>query len=224
MKRTLRVCFCLLFLIQVIYFSGCSGSDNTDEEYENIPKDKENTEVQKPTGSETASEMIWEKISKIAEEEQQNEMYSRSKDSTYIYWLNDQLMILENSSKCNIFALNVLYRSGCKCPDENALTYDLMDTLRFNDIFPVIYKSNDDNIYFEDLANSNLIKKGDLIIWNGHVIIFESFEFLNGRFFANAWWAGTKQENNGENIINDVVHGKYPIEGEYIVRRPLLNK
>ena len=124
----------------------------------------------------------------------------------------------------NIFALNVLYKSGCKCPDENSLSYDLMDTSKYNDIFKFIYAGSEDQSVNEETAEKNIIQNGDLIIWNGHVIIFESFVNLNGKLYANAWWAGTNQQNNGVNIINDVVHGKYPIEGEFIVRRPVLSQ
>lgn len=151
-----------------------------------------------------------QKILKVAKEEQQNEMYSRHSDTTFLYWLSNRLIILNNSSKCNIFTLNVLHKAGFKCPNENILTYDLMDTNRFNNIFPVIKINSHKDIF-----------KGDLIVWYGHVIIFESLVSIGDILYALGWWAGTKQENNGENIINDVVHGKYPLHGEYIIRRPL---
>ena len=202
----------------IIFIAGCSGSGNTDEDSENYKSGKkENAKI----NTDKSSETLWINISAIAKAEQQNDMYQRLKDSTYLYWLNNELIILENSTKCNIFALNVLFKAGCKCPEQNTLTYDLMDTSKFNDIFPVI------KINKNDTLDLDLIQKGDLIIWNGHVIISESIMNINDKYYAKAWWSGTKQENNGVNIINDVVHGNYPLDsdsGEFIVRRPLLNK
>jgi hypothetical protein len=55
-------------------------------------------------------------------------MYSISEDTAFLYWLDNQIITLNNSTKCNIFALNVLYKAGFKCPEINTLTYDLRDT------------------------------------------------------------------------------------------------
>jgi hypothetical protein len=140
-------------------------------------------------------------------------MYNPDVDSTYLYWLNNKLIMLDGSTKCNIFALNVLYKSGYKTPTTNALTKDLVDTEKFKDILPVVG--------IKDASNA---KKGDLVVWNGHVIIFESLVKVKNDLYAMAWWAGTRQSDNGENIKNNVCFGKYKLNGYYIVRRPLRKK
>jgi len=202
--------FYLSCLAITFFITACSGSnDRTDKSEENNkPGSIENTE---------SYSSVFNKINKTAEEEQLNPMYSISEDTTFLYWLGNQIITLNNSTKCNIFALNVLYKAGFKCPEINTLTYDLMDTSRFKDIFPLIN--------FEDETDLvNKIRPGDLIIWNGHVIIFESLEKIKERLYAVAWWAGTRQEDNGENIINNVIHGKYPLDGNFIVRRPVASE
>lgn len=214
----------LLILIFALYISGCSGSDNSEEEDEYSTEEYKKGEDLTSAEKEINTEILWNRIEKTAREEQKNTMYSRVKDSTYLYWLNNQLLITENSSKCNIFALNVLYKSGFKCPNENVLSYDLMDTSRYKDVFTLIYSGNADDYINEEIEKYNIFLKGDLIIWNGHVIIFESLLNINKKLYAQGWWAGTRQQNNGENIINEVVHGKYPLNGEFIVRRPVLNQ
>lgn len=200
--------FYVSIIILFIILNGCSGSGNYGEEkdeYENYHKDKS-----KATGS--ISELEMEKkrtqIVETAREEQKNEMYSSSNDSTYLYWINNP--VYGKFSKCNIFVMNVLYKAGCKCPYENVTTYDLMDTLRFNEILPVI-----------NFSEGEKLLKGDLIIWNGHVIIFESYVYEENTEFVVAWWGGSKQPNNGIDIINDVAHGRYPLKAGYIVRRPV---
>lgn len=208
-NRYIKFCYALC-LISAVLFSACSASKEKNEEAE---EDNKTVSVKE---SVYFSEVM-KKIYKTASEEQQNPMYSRFKDSTYLYWLNNQLILLNNSTKCNIFALNVLYKAGFKCPEVNTLTYDLMDTLKFNDVFPYIGSVNDNAI-------QEKIRPGDLIIWNGHVIIFESLKEISARLYAIAWWAGTRQEDNGDNIINNVIHGKYPLEGYFIVRRPMYAK
>jgi len=202
--------FYLSCLAITFFITACSASnDRTDKSEENNkPGSIENTE---------SYSSVFNKINKTAEEEQLNPMYSISEDTTFLYWLGNQIITLNNSTKCNIFALNVLYKAGFKCPEINTLTYDLMDTSRFKDIFPLIN--------FEDETDLvNKIRPGDLIIWNGHVIIFESLEKIKERLYAVAWWAGTRQEDNGENIINNVIHGKYPLDGNFIVRRPVASE
>ncbi len=200
--------FFYLFSLAITFFiSACSASNNRSD------KSEEKNKSGSIEDNESYS-AVWNKINKTAQEEQLNPMYSRSEDTALLYWLDNQIIALNNSTKCNIFALNVLYKAGFKCPDINTLTYDLMDTSRFKDIFPLI-------IFENEIDLRNKIRPGDLIIWNGHVIIFESLEKINERLYAVAWWAGTRQEDNGENIVNNVIHGRYPLEGYFIVRRPV---
>ena len=200
--------FFYLFSLAITFFiSACSASNNRSD------KSEEKNKSGSIEDNESYS-AVWNKINKTAQEEQLNPMYSRSEDTALLYWLDNQIIALNNSTKCNIFALNVLYKAGFKCPDINTLTYDLMDTSRFKDIFPLI-------IFENEIDLRNKIRPGDLIIWNGHVIIFESLEKINERLYAVAWWAGTRQEDNGENIVNNVIHGRYPLKGYFIVRRPV---
>lgn len=188
----------LLIISGIITLAGCSGSHKTDTEEETS-----NPEI-------TYEEAHGALILSTAEEEQQNEMYNKSNDLTYLYWLNNQEAHLKNRTKCNIFALNVLYKAGFKTPKTNALTYDLADTSKFTDILPVV-----------GISDPESAKKGDLIAWNGHVIIFDYLVELKKDMYAMGWWAGTGQSDNGDNIINNVCHGKYKLNGYYIVRRPV---
>jgi hypothetical protein len=142
--------------------------------------------------------------------EQQNEMYRTDSDSVEIYWMNNTIKRLKNSTKCNIFALNVLFKTGYKCPDEYILTRDLFNKDKYNDVFPII-----------DISSPNDINKGDLVIWNGHVIIFESLTEVSGKLYAKAIWGGSNQENNGKFVINNVTYGKFKLDGEFVVRRPV---
>ncbi|MBL8007133.1 MAG: hypothetical protein JNJ56_06345 [Ignavibacteria bacterium] len=187
---------------------GCSGSSGNEKEG---VSDEIKTEPESKNVFTENSGLISERISTAAINEQKNPMYSREEDSSYLYWLDNELIITDSTTKCNIFAMNVLYKAGFKCPDDYPLTYDLMDTAKFADILPVV-KINSETDF----------RKGDLIIWNGHVIIFEYIIHYNDELYAMAWWAGTNQENNGVNIFNNVVHGRYPIYEGFIVRRPLL--
>lgn len=185
-----------------VYFTGCSSSSETEERTETA---EEETETK--TKKDYAESSV---ILNTAQSEQGNEMYSPDIDSTYLYWLDNDLIILSGSTKCNIFALNVLYRSGFKTPDENALARDLFDTANYKEILPVI-------------GINEIIKarKGDLIVWYGHVIIFESATEINDEEYAVAWWAGTRQKDNEDNIRNNVCYGKYRLDGDYVVRRPI---
>ncbi|MGH2574919.1 MAG: hypothetical protein ACRDFC_04375, partial [Ignavibacteria bacterium] len=149
-------------------------------------------------------------IINTAKDEQQNEMYSKSQDSTYLYWLNNKLILLNVQSKCNIFAINTLFKAGFKTPKDNVLTKDLIDTSKFKDIIPIV-----------GISDPESAKKGDLIAWNGHVIIFDYLVKIKEDLYAQAWWAGTRQKDNGDNVINNVVYGKYKLSGYYIVRRPV---
>ncbi len=137
-------------------------------------------------------------------------MYKTDSDSAEIYYTNRSIKGLKNLTKCNIFALNVLFKAGFKCPDEYLLTRDLFDKNKYNDIFPVI-----------DINSPDEIITGDLVIWNGHVIIFESLTEIKGKVYAKAVWGGSNQENNGKFAKNNVTYGKFKLDGEYIVRRPI---
>ncbi|HMQ77957.1 MAG TPA: hypothetical protein PKE39_00330 [Ignavibacteria bacterium] len=201
----------LIFLLS-LYLTGCfpasrteedseQTTETTTEEKQNEVKDKEVTDVSDASGA---------KIMRIAASEQNVEWYSPGVDSTYLYWLNNQLIILNGSTKCNIFALNVLYKSGFKTPKQNALCRDLHNTDNFTDILPVV-----------GIKDISSIKKGDLIVWKGHVIIFEEMVQSKKDIYVKAWWAGTRQKDNGDNIRNNVIYGKYKISGDYVVRRPM---
>lgn len=192
--------FFLLAAISLIYISGCSSStsdDNTDSDIEEAQTIYE-------------SEIAGNTILSFAQTEQLNPMYSPDVDSTYLYWLNNDLLLIQGSTKCNIFALNVLTRAGFKTPEGNALCRDLFDTVNFTEILPVI-----------SVNDISAAAKGDLVIWSYHVIIFESLKKLNDDLYAVGWWAGTKQLDNGDNIVNNVCHGKYRLAGDYVVRRPV---
>ena len=163
----------LLLVLSLFYLYGCSGSSTTEEET------KTNTEV-------TYKEAHGAMILNAAKDEQQNEMYSKSCDSTYLYWLNNKLVRLKNRTKCNIFALNVLYKAGFKTPLINTLTKDLVDTSLFLDILPVV-----------GISDPETAKKGDLITWNGHVIIFDYLEIKDDNCKLQ-----TKYIKTGINISN----------------------
>lgn len=197
-------CF-LLSIISSIYFSSCSSS------HENSDKEDSSVSVNSGVNTKTnlkESEGI--RIINFAKEEQKSKMYSPYVDSTYLYWIDSELVILNGSTKCNIFALNVLYKAGFKTPEENALAGDLFDTTLFSEILPVVAVN--------EISDA---KKGDLIVWENHVIIFESVLEIENDLYAKGYWAGTGQENNGDNIINNVCYGKYKLNGDYIVRRPV---
>src|SRR3990172_2426119 len=183
--------YILVFLIFtfLVYLSGCSSSKTNEEE------NTQTTEIEETEGGAIIS---------AAQAEQENEMYSPKIDDTYLYWLDNQLIKLKGSTKCNIYALNVLYKSGYKTPTENTLTRDLVDTDKFTDILPVIGIQTTENA-----------KKDDLIVWNGHVIIMESLTKIKNDLYAVAWWAGTRQKDNGDNIKNNVCYGKYKLNGYY---------
>lgn len=194
----------IILLLFTIFLYGCSGSSETkDSEERNIP---EKTPEKESGITNTESSVILY----IAKEEQENYMYSPEVDSTYLYWTNNELVILDGSTKCNIFALNVLFRSGYKTPEANALAADLYDTANFTDILPVI-----------GVNDFSKVEKGDLIVWSYHVIIFDSIVKINEEYYALAWWAGTRQPDNDDNIKNNVCYGKYKLDGDYIIRRPL---
>lgn len=195
--------YLLLILFIVFTLASCGGGSYSTEE--------EKTETTTETTSETTSyeESQGAAILNIAEKEQQNEMYSPSVDTTHLYWINKKI-VLKGATKCNIFALNTLYKAGFKTPAVNALCKDLSDTSKFREIFPVV-----------GINEPESAKKGDLVVWKGHVIIFEALVKIKKDLYALAWWSGTRQADNGDNIINNVCHGKYKLNGNYIVRRPI---
>jgi len=196
--NTTKYIVSFISLVILLYVTGCSGSKTSTEEK------KENTEVTEIEESEGAA------ILNAARAEQDNEMYSPDYESTILYWLNDKVVYLNGSTKCNIYALNVLFKSGFKTPTVNALSRDLADTEKFTDILPVVGIQTVDDV-----------KKGDIIAWNGHVIIFESLTKVQNDLYAVGWWAGTRQKDNGDNIKNNVCYGKYKLNGYYVVRRPV---
>jgi hypothetical protein len=206
----MKIIFRLIFLLSVtIVLSSCSSSTN---EYEEVPVEK--TETDENNAEINYSEENGTKIISQAQIEQRNKMYHPDVDSTYLYWLGNKLILLYNTTKCNVYALNTLQKSGFKTPKVNALCRDLYDTTRFNEVFPYIQIS--------DLSD---IRKGDLVIWKGHVILFDYLVPPNkqNRAFAKAWWAGTSKPDDGETVINNVIYGKYELKGDFIVRRPVKN-
>jgi hypothetical protein len=179
--------------------SGCFPASRTENDGEIQEETTENNETDVSS------------IMKTAVKEQENRMYSPDVDSTYLYWLDNRLVLLKGSTKCNIFALNVLHRSGHRTPRTNALCRDLVDTSRFKEILPVVG--------VKDVSDA---RAGDLIIWKNHVIIFEKIlSSVKSCLYVSAWWAGTRQKDNGENIKNNVIYGKYRLNGYYVVRRPV---
>jgi hypothetical protein len=199
----------LTFLLG-LFLIGCFPASRTEED-QTTTQQEEQQEERTPEVTDVEESADGAKIMSIAASEQDREMYSPKKDSTYLYWLNNQLSMLKGYTKCNIFALNVLHKSGFKTPKTNALCRDLVDTTRFKDILPVVG--------VKDASNA---KKGDLIVWKHHVIIFEEMtQKVKNDLYVTAWWAGTRQKDNGENIRNNVIYGKYKLSGDFIVRRPL---
>ena len=196
--------FFIIFATTSFIFTSCMSSKKTQYENEN---DTDTLSVyHKFSNVENAISRLF----KTAFEEQNNNMYSPKVDSTVLYWLNNKVIFIQGSTKCNIFALNTLYKAGFKTPKNNALSKDLFNKNLFEDILPVINARSPDDI-----------EKGDLIIWKTHVIIFESAEYISNKIYAKAIWAGTTKSDNGENIKNNVIYGRYPLTGNFIVRRPI---
>lgn len=187
----------IIFTIFAIIFYSCSASEK---------KDNDDQRLQNYQNKDNYGEIII----KTALEEQNQPFYSPIVDTTYLYWLNNRIAILKNSSKCNIFLLNVLYKAGCKTPSINLLAKDLFEDSLYNDLFPIV-----------DIADYKDIKRGDFLITQKHVIIFDSLTVKNGTFYAKAIWAGTKQHDNGDNIKNNVIYGLYPLDERFKVRRPI---
>jgi hypothetical protein len=210
MKNRKLLYFALLISF-TFYITGCFPASRTEEDpEEKTETTEENNDEGKNKEVTDVGDANGAKIMKIAASEQSIAWYSPSVDSTYLYWLNNQLIVLNGSTKCNIFALNVLYKSGFKTPKVNALCRDLVDKDKFTDILPIVG--------VKDISSA---EKGDLIVWKGHVIIFEGKVSSKKDTYVTAWWAGTRQKDNGDNIKNNVIYGKYKISGEYVVRRPV---
>ncbi|MDD5361570.1 MAG: hypothetical protein PHN88_05530 [Ignavibacteria bacterium] len=196
----------VLFLLTALIISGCIASprhpryENNDNRDTVSINDYENIEPGLNDG---------DLIIKTALKEQKNEMYSPDADTTYLYWLKYKPIYLRKSTKCNIFALNTLYKAGFKTPKTNALSRDLYNESLFTDLIPVVrFRSLED------------IQRGDLVIWKSHVIIFEKLVYLDDDPYAKAIWAGTTKKDNGKNVMNNVMYGNYPLKGNFIVRRP----
>lgn len=202
--------FCLVLAVTFI-LAGCVASPrhpkyekrekdtvsvNTNDDNDDQDFDSENSE-----GSNL--------IIKTALSEMENEMYSITADTTFLYWLRNKPIILRNTTKCNIFALNTLYKAGYKTPKTNALSRDLYNDDLFQDIIPIV-----------KIKSIEEILKGDLVVWKSHVIIFESLTYIKDDPYAKGLWAGTSKKDNGTTVKNNVMHGKYPLKGNFIVRRP----
>jgi hypothetical protein len=202
-----------IFLVLLItsFLAGCVASPRHPK---NEKKEKENDTLSindnnEPDFDSEDNSVDGNKIIKTALIERENEMYSITADTTFLYWLKNRPIILRNTTKCNIFALNTLFKAGYKTPKTNALSKDLFNEDLFQDIIPVVkFKSIEE------------ILKGDLVVWRGHVIIFESLTYIKDDPYAKGIWAGTSKKDNGTTVKNNVMYGKYPLKGDFIVRRP----
>lgn len=208
-------------IIALIFVTGCIAPPRT-----NIPNDNNDTEEEfedvsladsisyKTELTEADTKLSnGNLILKYALREQKKSMYAKNSEYVYLYWLKNKKLSLKGYTKCNIFAINTLFRAGFLCPKQNARTVDLMNERLFDDIFPVT-----------DVSKPSQLEKGDLIVWNGHVIIYDTIAVVNKDLYAKAIWAGTRKRDNGKNIINNVIYGKYPLSGNFIVRRPIRKK
>ena len=200
-----------LLLIVTSFLAGCVASPRHPKN-DKGEKEKDTVSVNEDNGLDFDSDDNsgeGNNIIKTALVERKNEMYSITADTTFLYWLKNKPIILRNTTKCNIFALNTLYKAGYKTPKTNALAKDLFNEDLFQDIIPVVrFKSIEE------------ILKGDLVIWRGHVIIFESLTYIKDDPYAKGIWAGTSKKDNGKTVMNNVMYGKYPLKGDFIVRRP----
>lgn len=205
--------------VVLIFISGCIApprtnipNDNTEEEFEDVSLPDSISYQSDLTEADTKLSN-GNLILKYAFREQKKSMYAKNSEYVYLYWLKNKKLNLKGYTKCNIFAINTLYKAGFLCPKQNARTADLMNERLFNDIFPVT-----------DVSKPSQLVKGDLIVWNGHVIIYDTIAVVNKDLYAKAIWAGTRKRDNGKNIINNVIYGKYPLSGNFIVRRPIRKK
>lgn len=212
-------------LIFFIILSGCIGTPyktppiETDDDQEEVQIDLEDLGLPDsisylPNLTEADNKLKdGDLIFKYAFKEQKKQMYAKNSDFVYLYWLKNKKLELKNHTKCNIFAINTLFKAGFKTPKTNARTKDLVDERLFNDVLPI-----------ENVRRPEDLKKGDLIVWNGHVIIFDTLAMIKKDLYAKAIWAGTTKKDNGKNIMNNVIYGKYPLSGNFIVRRPVRKK
>ncbi len=213
MRRYSILFYIILLILIPIIFIGCVASprhpkfEEKDDD-NNKPKDTVSTQYNEDLSNEPVSGK-GNLIIKTALIEREKEMYSPSADTTYLYWLNNKPIFLRNSTKCNIFALNTLFKAGYKTPKTNALSRDLFNEELFQDFMPII-----------DIKNLNEILTGDLVVWKNHVIIFEELVFIKDDPYAKGVWAGTSKSDNGKTVKNNVMYGKYPLKGNFVVRRP----
>ena len=200
MKHLLSLFFGTVLTFYSLFISGCSPytEQSDDSETPDTVSVNINNEVSAKNDIITAAFL-----------EQKKSMYSPSDDTTYLYWLNNYPLIIKNTSKCNIFVLNTLFVAGYKTPKVNALSRDLYNDELFQDFMPIV-----------KLNSLKDILTGDLIVWKSHVIIFESLVYVKEKPYAKGIWAGTSQSDNGDNIINNVIYGKFPLKGDFKVRRP----
>jgi len=201
-------CAPLIFLVLSLILAGCVASPrhprNEDDNRDTVSIRDNEDEDDNESGLSDGDLII-----KTALKEQKKEMYSPDADTTYLYWLKNKPVLLRKTTKCNIFALNTLFRAGFKTPKTNALSKDLYNESLFTDLIPIVrFGSLDD------------IQRGDLVIWKTHVIIFEKLVYLNDDPYAKGIWAGTSKKDNGKNILNNVMYGNYPLKGSFVVRRP----
>jgi uncharacterized protein YcfL len=206
----------LIFLVLMFLLNGCMAPP-----HKNVPEENDEEDVILTDSSRNISILTAEDsklrngdiIFKYAFKEQQKSMYAKNSEYVYLYWLKNKKLSLKGHTKCNIFAINTLYKAGFLTPDQNARTVDLMNEKLFSDVFPVT-----------NVSKPSQLKKGDLIIWNGHVIIYDTIAVVNKDLYAKAIWSGTRKRDNGNNVINNVIYGKYPLSGNFIVRRPIRKK
>lgn len=202
--------FLYTITISLLILSGCIAPTKRDIPDEEDIGISDSLEVETYISEEDSRLRNGDLIFKYAFKEQKKKMYAKNSEYIYLYWLNNKKLYLKGNTKCNIFAINTLYRAGFLCPEQNARTADLMNERLFRDIFPIV-----------NVSRPSQLKKGDLIVWNGHVIIYDTIAVVNKDLYAKAIWAGTRKKDNGKNIINNVIYGKYPLTGNFIVRRPI---
>lgn len=210
LRHYINIC---LVLITASMLAGCVASprhpknENREKEKDSISvsfnEEEENQDV------DASNPEVSNLIIKTALKEREKEMYSPDADTTFLYWLNNKPIFLRKTTKCNIFALNTLYKAGYKTPKTNALSKDLYNDELFQDIMPIV-----------KIKSIEEILKGDLVVWKSHVIIFESLTYIKDDPYAKGIWAGTSKKDNGTTVKNNVMHGKYPLKGNFVVRRP----
>ncbi|MBI5402418.1 MAG: hypothetical protein HY959_03380 [Ignavibacteriae bacterium] len=222
MKKSVIKYFIFITFSALMILSGCVATPyrkppvETEEEQEEVQIDLEDLGIPDsvnylPNLTEADNKLSnGDLIFKYAFREQKKSMYAKNSDYVYLYWLKNKKLELKNHTKCNIFAINTLFKAGFKTPKTNARTKDLVNERLFKDELPIA-----------DVRKPEDLRKGDLIIWNGHVIIYDTLAKVNRDLYAKAIWAGTSKKDNGKNVLNNVIYGKYPLSGSFIVRRPV---